>query len=137
MTDADLVARRKESPAGAGHYHVTTPYPYRVRASIGGHVVADSSAVMVLKEAGRTLYDPSFYFPPNDVDFDVLERDADHITRCPIKGEASYWHLVAGDDRVERAGWSYDEPLEYSGMIAGHVGFDQRFATLEIFPKSG
>ena len=50
---ADLTSRRKASPHGAGHYHVTERYPYRVRARIDGTVVASSNQVMILKEVGR------------------------------------------------------------------------------------
>lgn len=131
-----LLERRKESPAGAGHYHVTDTYPHRVDVRIGGRNVASSRAAKVLKEAGRSLYDPSFYLPAEDVALELFEREEGFTTHCPVKGEASYWRYVGGPQPIERAAWSYEEPLPYSGVIAGHLGFDQRFATLVLVSRA-
>jgi uncharacterized protein (DUF427 family) len=134
MDDATaLTKRRKDSPHGAGHYHVTDRYPFRVRALIGGVEVANSDQVRILKEVGGSVYNPVLYFPPGDVDLTQFERDAGFTTECPIKGTASYWRY-AGAAPVERVAWSYDTPLAYSQMIADHLAFDQRHVTLEISP---
>ena len=135
MTDlSDLTSRRKASPHGAGHYHVTERYPYRVRARIDGTVVASSNQVMILKEVGASVYNPAFYFPPGDVELGRFQREEGFSTRCPIKGDAAYWRYVGGAQPLERVAWSYEAPLEYSGMIARHLSFDQRHVTLEIAP---
>jgi len=130
---AKLTGRRKESPNGAGHYHITDRYPFRVRALVGGVEVANSDQVLILKEVGGSVYNPAFYFPPGDVDLSKLEREPGFTTECPIKGTASYWRY-AGPAPIERLAWSYDTPLAYSQMIAGHLAFDQRHVTLEISP---
>ena len=136
MADIEkLTQRRKDSPNGAGHYHIAERYPYRVRAFIDGAVVASSDNVVILKEVGTSVYNPAFYFPPGDVDHSRFEREEGYSTTCPIKGEASYWRYVGAPQPIERAAWSYETPLEYSRMIAGHLGFDQRYATLEIAPS--
>lgn len=66
----------------------------------------------------------------------LLERESGYTTHCPIKGEASYWALTGAGEAIPRAAWSYESPLEYSSMIAGHMGFDHRFATIEISPAT-
>ena len=132
----ELLERRKASPAGAGHYHLADRYPYEVRISISGQQVALSIRAMVLKEVGKSLYHPSFYVPAEDVDLGLFEREVGYSTQCPIKGEASYWHFRGSDGDIDRAAWSYEAPVHYSEMIAGHFGFDQRFATIEISPPS-
>jgi len=129
-----LMQRRKDSPNGTGHYHIAEPYPYRVRVSLQERTVADTTRAIILKEVGKSLYNPTFYIPREDVDLKAFEREAGYTTHCPIKGEASYWTFSDAADPVERAAWSYDDPLEYSAAIAGHLGFDQRYATLEIRP---
>ncbi len=129
-----LIERRKTSPAGAGHYHVADLYPYKVRVQIRGRTVAETTQAIVLKEVGKSVYHPSFYVPAEDVDGTAFEKEAGFSTHCPIKGEASYWRYTGDEDGIERAAWSYDAPLEYSAMIAGHLGFDQRYATIEISP---
>ena len=129
-----LLQRRKESPNGAGHYHLAEAYPYRLRARIGDTEIADTTNAVILKEVGKSLYNPSFYIPAEDVDLSAFEREEGFTTACPIKGDASYWTYTGGADPVARIAWSYDEPLEYSAAIAGHLGFDQRYVTLEIAP---
>ncbi len=130
----ELVERRKASPHGAGHYHLADPYPYEMRISIAGQQVARSTRAIVLKEVGKSLYNPSFYVPAADVALGLFEREAGYSTYCPIKGEASYWHFRGSSGGIDRAAWSYEAPMDYSEMIAGHFGFDQRFATIEISP---
>ena len=131
---AELTKRRKDSPNGAGHYHITEPYPYRVRALIDGTVVASSNNAVILKEVGKSVYNPAFYFPRSDVDLGRFQLEEGHSTHCPIKGDASYWRYLGQPQPIERAAWSYEAPLEYSHMIAGHLGFDQRLVALEISP---
>jgi len=65
----------------------------RVRVSLGGETIADSSKTLNVLE-GR--YDPVVYFPREDVRMDLLER-TDHETFCPFKGEAAYWTIRVGD----------------------------------------
>ena len=133
---AALLQRRRSSPNGAGHYHLAERYPYRVRVRIGETEVASTGNAIILKEVGASLYNPSFYIPREDVDLTLLRREEDYHTHCPIKGEASYWAFAdPGGQTIERAAWSYDDPLDYSAMIGGHLGFDQRVATLEISPE--
>jgi uncharacterized protein (DUF427 family) len=131
----ELTKRRKDSPNGAGHYHVAEVYPYRVRALIDGTVVALSDQVVILKEVGSSVYHPVFYFPPGDVERSLFQLENGYSTDCPIKGAASYWRYLGPPQRIERTAWSYEAPLDYSHMIAGHLGFDQRRVTLEIAPR--
>ena len=136
MTDAtnQMMQRRKDSPNGAGHYHLADPYPFQIRVLIGGREVASTRDAIILKEVGTSLYNPTFYIPPGDVQLQLFRREPDFTTQCPIKGAASYWAFVGSGAPVQRAAWSYETPLDYSKMIAKHLGFDQRFATIEISP---
>ncbi|MGO9080082.1 MAG: DUF427 domain-containing protein [Streptosporangiaceae bacterium] len=52
---------------------------------------------------------PVYYFPRADVRFDLLEPTGHH-TRCPFKGEASYYTVTAGGQRAENAVWAYPQP---------------------------
>jgi|SRR5579875_3358954 len=116
-----------EQPAGVfnarlnapGHLLYFEPTPKRVRAAFGGETVADSRGAMLLHESGHT---PVYYFPEQDVRTGLLER-TDHATRCPVKGEASYWTVTAGGRRAENAAWAYEQPLESAPWLARHVAF--------------
>ncbi|MPY81199.1 MAG: DUF427 domain-containing protein [Actinophytocola sp.] len=95
------------------------PIGKRVRASFGGETVADSTRVWMLHETGHL---PVYYFPFDDVCTELLER-SDHVTHCPVKGDASYWTLAAGERRAENAVWAYERPIESASWLAGHVAF--------------
>jgi uncharacterized protein (DUF427 family) len=93
--------------------------PRRVRVVFGGETVADSRRVKLMHE---TRYLPVYYFPEEDVRMDLLEA-TDHTTRCPFKGDASYWSVRVGEKVAENAVWSYPEPIETAPPIAGYLAF--------------
>src|ERR687886_79926 len=70
-------------------------FPRRMRAVFAGETVVDSRRAKLLHEHGHL---PVLYFPRDEVRMDLLEP-TDHTTRCPWKGDASYWS-VAVDARV-------------------------------------
>ncbi len=95
------------------------PTPKRIRVEVGGETIADSRRAMLLHESGLQ---PIYYFPPEDVRSDVLEA-SDRHTRCPKKGEASYFTLRVGDRVVENAAWYYPEPLADAPPIKDLIAF--------------
>lgn len=105
-------------PSGGSLY--VEPTPKRIRAVVGGETVADSTRALLLSE---TNLQPVYYFPPDDVRQDLLEP-SDRHTRCPKKGEASYYSVRVGDQVVENAGWYYPEPLPQAPQaFAGFIAF--------------
>jgi uncharacterized protein (DUF427 family) len=93
--------------------------PRRVRVMFDGETVADSKRAKLLHETGHL---PVYYFPREDVRMELLE-ESDHTTRCPFKGEASYWSVRVGDKLSENAVWGYPEPIDSAPPIAGYVAF--------------
>jgi uncharacterized protein (DUF427 family) len=114
-----------------GHPITITPAPYRVRVTFAGRVVADTMRALSLTEAS---YAPVMYIPREDVDLTAFER-TDHTTRCPYKGEASYYSIHAGDRTAPNALWSYEQPLEAVSAIAGYVAFFPDRVELEELPQ--
>jgi len=105
-----------DRPDGSQRIRVE-PWPRRVRAVLGDVAVADSTRVLLLLEKG---HQPVFYFPPEDVRTDLLEP-TDRHTRCPYKGEASYWTVKVGDRQSSNAVWSYLDPLQERSDIKGYM----------------
>jgi uncharacterized protein (DUF427 family) len=103
---------------GQHRVHVE-PTPRRVRVTFNGETVADSKRAVLLRETGHL---PVYYFPPEDVRQEVLEP-TEQRTRCPFKGEASYWSVRVGDQLAENAMWGYLEPLTGREDIAGYRAF--------------
>jgi uncharacterized protein (DUF427 family) len=104
---------------GDEHWIATEPSPKRVRAVFAGHTIADSTRVLMLREAKHT---PVYYFPMDDVRMDLLVP-SDHRTTCPYKGEASYWSIEVDGRRADDAVWGYEDPLPERADIKGHVAF--------------
>jgi uncharacterized protein (DUF427 family) len=95
------------------------PSPKRVRVVVGGETVADSRRVLMLHESG---HQPIYYFPPEDVRSEFLEA-SDRHTRCPKKGEASYYTIRTPDRVVEAGAWYYPDPIESAPPIKGLIAF--------------
>jgi len=137
MNDADKAFYRnkvRERPAaaeivtpGPGQESVWNyPRPPRVRAisksgkvELNGHEVASSSNILKVME---TASPPTYYFPPDDIDRSCL-IESTHTTFCEWKGEATYWHVVVNETRVENAVWSYQDPLDDAGDCRQLKGF--------------
>jgi uncharacterized protein (DUF427 family) len=126
--------RPVESSAMAGtadHPITITPAALRVRVRYAGHVVAESANAISLQEAS---YPRVLYIPREDVDMTVLMR-SDHKTRCPYKGEASYYSIRVDGRMAQNAIWTYEVPLADVAEIAGHMAFyANRVDSIEELP---
>lgn len=91
----------------------------RVTVVHAGQVIVDDDRCWRVLE---TSHPPVYYVPRNGIAAGVLAPGAGR-SYCEFKGVASYWDLVAGDTRVPRAGWSYEDPSPAYAQIAGAVAF--------------
>lgn len=122
-----LTARPVPVPPGPGQESVwdyprpprLEPVPERIRVTIGGRTVADTTrAVRALETAGAPVY----YVPPEDVDLSRL-RATGRSTVCEWKGGASYFDYDDGDRSVPGIAWAYPDPKPGYEAIAGHLAF--------------
>lgn len=97
----------------------------QIRATVGGAVLAESSAPLMVFETGL---DERVYLPQTDVNWDLLVP-TDSATLCPYKGTASYWKLADGPDGD--VAWSYQNPLPEAGELAGYVCFYDNLVDVE------
>ncbi len=104
---------------GPDHPIEIKAHPRRVRAHYQNHVVADSSDVLALIEAG---YHRVFYFPRADVSMEYFSR-TDRDTYCPYKGHAAYFTLVMDGAITENAAWTYESPYPAMSAIEGRIAF--------------
>jgi uncharacterized protein (DUF427 family) len=102
---------------GPAHRLLWQPFPRRVRALFGGETVLDSRHAKLLHESNLL---PQLYVPEADLRADLL-RPSDHTTHCPFKGDARYRTVAVGDRIAADAVWSYPEPMDGAGWLAGHA----------------
>ncbi len=102
--------------------HVRDPYKRvdilpssrHVRVVLAGVTIADSRRPRLLLETGLPT---RYYLPEQDVRMDLLEPTAT-ATRCPYKGQASYWSATIGDRVFKDIVWSYRDPLPACSPIS-------------------
>jgi uncharacterized protein (DUF427 family) len=91
----------------------------KVRVTVAGRVVAESTGALRLEEKG---YPPVYYLPRRDVDLSLLIRTT-HYTYCPYKGDCTYYSIPIGGTKSEYAVWTYEKPYEAVGIIKEHLAF--------------
>ena len=104
---------------GPDHQISIAPSSDRVLVRSGEATIADSQSTLVLRE---TNHPPVRYIPLADVDRSLL-TPSDLTTYCPYKGDASYYSIVAGQERGTDAVWFYDQPYPAVAEIKDHVAF--------------
>jgi uncharacterized protein (DUF427 family) len=95
----------------------------RVRISVRGHPVADTSRPHVLFETGLP---PRWYIPREDLLVEL--SPSAHATVCAYKGTASHWS-AAGEEAIA---WSYEDPFGEVEPIRGLVAFYDERVDLEV-----
>ncbi|MFL5820588.1 MAG: DUF427 domain-containing protein [Solirubrobacteraceae bacterium] len=90
------------------------PGAKRVRAYLGGEVVADTIRPVLVWEAP---YYPTYYFPVEDVRTELLEPDGG-VAPSPSRGEGRTFTVRAGDKQAAAALRYQDSPIEeLNGLI--------------------
>jgi uncharacterized protein (DUF427 family) len=92
----------------------------RIRVVFGGETIVDSRRAWRVLEGSHP---PAYYVPIEDVAVGTLEPSGGRTTFCPWKGMASYFDVVAGGKRAERAAWTYPEPRQGVEAIRDAVAF--------------
>jgi uncharacterized protein (DUF427 family) len=104
---------------GPDHQISIAPSSDRVVVRSGETTIADSQSTLVLREANHP---PVRYIPLADIDRSLL-TPSDLTTYCPYKGDASYYSIIAGEERGTDAVWFYDQPYPAVAEIKDHVAF--------------
>jgi uncharacterized protein (DUF427 family) len=103
----------------AEHPITIEPAAKRVRVTVNGKIIADSTNALTLRESN---YDAVYYIPRADADMSLLAR-TDNETYCPYKGDASYYSITPGGDRTVNAVWTYESPYDAVAPIKDHLAF--------------
>ena len=71
----------------------------------------------------ETTHPPVYYVPREEVLAAALEPSGGGTTFCEWKGSATYFDVIAGGRRAERAAWSYPQPARGFESIRNAVAF--------------
>lgn len=103
----------------SGHRITITPSNVHVEVVVAGEKVAESDRPVLLDETGLPT---RYYLPPEDVRSELL-RPSGTTSRCPFKGDASYWSVELDGKVYEDVAWSYEQPIPGASGIAGLLCF--------------
>ena len=118
MNNASSKAKEIKIP-GPDHPITISPAEAKVRVTVAGRIVAESTRALRLEEMGHPRV---YYVPRSDADMSLLIRTT-HYTYCPYKGECAYYSIVGAGDRAVNAVWSYEAPYEAVGAIKDYLAF--------------
>ena len=100
-------------------------YP-RPPALVGSDAVIEVTALGVVICSTRsslrvleTFHPPTYYLPPEAMNQGLLVPAPGRPSFCEWKGVASYYDVVAGEQRINRAVWTYNHPSERFRELAG------------------
>jgi uncharacterized protein (DUF427 family) len=102
-----------------GHTVTITPADLHVEVRVDGEKVAETDHPVLLEETGMPT---RYYLRREDVRMDLF-RATSFSTRCPFKGDASYWTLELNGAVHDGILWSYDAPIPSAEGIAGLMCF--------------
>lgn len=98
-----------------------------LRVTAAGITLVDTVDTVIVFE---TSLRPRLYVDPAAVRADVLRRSSTS-SYCNYKGYATYWDVVAGDESIADAAWSYEDPMPESRPITGLLSFDETKVTVQ------
>ena len=104
---------------GSDHPITISPAEGKVRVTVAGKIVAESSRALRLEEKGHS---PVYYFLRNSADMSLLVR-TEHSTYCPYKGDCTYYNIPIGGTKSEYAVWTYEKPYEAVAGIEEYLAF--------------
>ena len=79
-----------------------------------GQVLAENDDTVVVEN--------NHYFPLSSLNMEYF-KSSDSTTRCPWKGEASYYSIVVDGEINADAAWYYPSPSEAAEAIRDRVAF--------------
>jgi len=88
----------------------------QIRVEALGEILVETQRSLRVLE---TFHPPTYYLPPEAMNQGLLIPAPGRPSFCEWKGVASYYDVVAGEQRINRAVWTYNHPSERFRELAG------------------
>ena len=88
----------------------------QIRVEALGEILVETQRSLRVLE---TFHPPTYYLPPEAMNQGLLVPAPGRPSFCEWKGVASYYDVVAGEQRINRAVWTYNHPSELFRELAG------------------
>ena len=118
MTDTASKGKEIKIP-GPDHPITISPVEGKVRVTVAGKIVAESTRSLRLEEQGCP---PVYYLPRSDANMSLFVRTT-HYTYCPYKGDCAYYSIPIGGAKSEYVAWTYENPHEAMAAIKDSLAF--------------
>ena len=79
-----------------------------------GQLLAESDDTIVIEN--------NHYFPPSSLNMQFFIK-SETTSKCPWKGTANYFTIVANDEENIDAAWYYPTPMEAASEIKDYIAF--------------
>ena len=128
MNNTSSKAKEIKIP-GPDHPITISPAEAKVRVTVAGRIVAESTRALRLEEMGHPRV---YYVPRSDADMSLLVRTT-HYTYCPYKGDCTYYSIPMGGTNSEYAVWTYENPYEAVAGIREYLAsYPSRVDAIEV-----
>lgn len=77
---------------------------------------------VLAKSVDTVVVENNHYFPVSSLNMEYF-KSSDATTRCPWKGEASYYSIIVDGEINTDAAWYYPSPSEAAEAIRDRVAF--------------
>ncbi|MGB6086322.1 DUF427 domain-containing protein [Parvibaculum sp.] len=104
------------------------PARRHIRVLAKGEVVAETDNALELFEGEHA---PVFYIPRRDVKMGRFAISK-NLSWSPFKGEARYWDVKLGDEKIPAAAWSYEDPFVEVAAIRDYIAFSPDKVTIDV-----
>jgi len=136
MSDlSNLPGARVHNPSAEQHFMWINEVERKITIYRGGEILAQTSDAIRVTEVGRSLYDPVYYLPAEDVSANLKLNGT--ITKCPIKGQAEGFDLIdeEGNVLVEYIAWHYTTPVDGAEALIGRIAFTGKYVSVTDAPN--
>jgi uncharacterized protein (DUF427 family) len=86
------------------------------------HATAKVNGKTIAETDDFEVVEGSIYFPPSSIKKEYF-KPTDTTTRCPWKGDASYYAIDVDGQELKDAAWYYPQPLDKAKYIKDYVAF--------------